>query len=203
MSSPDKTIDPRILESAREEFFSKPYEQVSLREVCKKAGVTTGAFYKRYKNKEELFDAIVEPTLKILREYSDSTESFNYNQLDIKDMRRVWELTPETQKRIIEMLYDNYDGIRLLLCHSDGTKYADFIHDFVNDVTNRSYRFAKEAYRRGIAAFLIEEEEIHMLLTAYWSTMFEPIKHGLPKEKALRHSEAVAKLFDWTSVLGF
>lgn len=203
MSVSDKSIDLRILESAREEFLSKPYEQVSLREVCKKAGVTTGAFYNRYKNKEELFDALVEPTLKTLREYSDSTESFNYDQLDIKDMHRVWELTPETQKRIVEMLYHHYNGFRLLLCHSEGTKYTSFIHDFVTDVTSRSYRFAQEAYRRGIAEFLIEEEELHMLLTAYWSTMFEPIVHELPKEKALRHSEAVAKLFDWTAVLGF
>ena len=53
MSNPDKSIDPRILESAREEFLSKPYEQVSLREICQKAGVTTGAFYNRYKNVEQ------------------------------------------------------------------------------------------------------------------------------------------------------
>lgn len=203
MSNPDKSIDPRILQSAREEFLSKPYEQVSLREICQKAGVTTGAFYKRYKNKEELFDALVEPTLDTIKLYSDQTESFSYDQLDNQDMRRVWELTPETQRRTIEMLYHDYEGFRLLLCHAEGTKYANFIHNFVSDVTDRSYRFAKEAYRRGISPFLIEEEELHMLLTAYWSTMFEPIIHGLPKERALRHSETVAKLFNWTSVLGF
>ena len=203
ISNQDKSIDPRILSCAREEFLSKPYEQVSLREICKKAGVTTGAFYNRYKNKEELFDAIVAPTLATLAKFSDNTESFNYDQLDSQDMRRVWELTPETQRRSVEMLYNDFDGFRLLLCHAEGTKYANFIHDFVNDVTDRSHRFAAEAYRRGISPFLIEKEELHMLLTAYWSTMFEPIIHGLPKEKALRHSEAVAKLFNWTSVLGF
>ena len=203
MSNPDKSIDPRILQSAREEFLSKPYEQVSLREICRKAGVTTGAFYNRYKNKEELFDALVAPTLETVKTYSDATETFNYDRLDSQDMRRVWELTPETQRRIVEMLYADYEGFRLLLCHAEGTKYANFIHDFVSDITARSYRVAQEAYRRSIAPFLIDEEELHMLLTAYWSTMFEPIIHGLPKEKALRHSEAVAKLFNWTSVLGF
>ena len=203
MSNPDKSIDPRILDSAREEFLSKPYEQVSLREICRKARVTTGAFYNRYSNKEELFDALVAPTLKTLKACSDATESFNYDQLDILDMRRVWDLTPETQRRIVEMLYNDYEGFRLLLCHAEGTRYANFIHDFVSDVTDRYYRFAEEAYRRGMAPFLIEEEELHMLLTAYWSTMFEPVIHGLPIEKALRHSEAVAKLFNWTSVLGF
>ena len=203
MSNPDKSIDPRILASAREEFLSKPYEQVSLREICQKAGVTTGAFYNRYKNKEELFDALVEPTLETLKSYSDGIESFNYDPLDNQDMRQIWELTPETQRQTVEMLYDDYERFRLLLCHAEGTRYANFIHDFVSDVTARSYRFAVEAYRRGISSFLIEEEELHMLLTAYWSTMFEPIIHGLPKENALRHSEAVAKLFNWTSVLGF
>ena len=203
MSNPDKSIDPRILQSAREEFLSKPYEQVSLRQICKKAGVTTGAFYNRYKNKEELFDALVAPTLATLKAYSDQTEGFSYDRLDNQDMRRVWELTPETQRRTVEMLYNDYEGFRLLLCHAEGTRYANFIHDFVSDVTARSYRFAQEAYRRRISLFLIDEEELHMLLTAYWSTMFEPIIHGLPKEKALRHSETVAKLFNWTSVLGF
>ena len=183
MSNPDKSIDPRILQSAREEFLSRPYEQVSLREICQKAEVTTGAFYNRYKNKEELFDALVAPTLETVKTYSDATETFNYDRLDSQDMRRVWELTPETQRRIVETLYADYEGFRLLLCHAEGTKYANFIHDFVSDITARSYRVAQEAYRRGIAPFLIEEEELHMLLTAYWSTMFEPIIHGLPKEK--------------------
>ena len=161
MSNPDKSIDPRILASAREEFLSKPYEQVSLREICQKAGVTTGAFYNRYKNKEELFDALVAPTLETLKSYSDGIESFNYDHLDNQDMRKIWELTPETQRQTVEMLYDDYERFRLLLCHAEGTRYANF------------------------------------------TTMFEPIIHGLPKENALRHSEAVAKLFNWTSVLGF
>ena len=50
---------------------------------------------------------------------------------------------------------------------------------------------------------IIDEEELHMLLTAYWSTMFEPIAHGLSRERAIEHSDMVAKLFDWTAVLGF
>lgn len=42
-----------------------------------------------------------------------------------------------------------------------------------------------------------------MLLTAFWSTLFEPIVHDLPLEKALRHCEYVAKLFNWQAIFGF
>ena len=203
MANPDRSIDIRILDCAREEFLSKPYEKVSLRKVCSKAGVTTGAFYKRYKNKEELFDALVADTLAIVKQYSDSTEMLSYTRLDNDDLKKTWELTPETQRNTVNMIYDNYDGFRLLLCHAEGTKYRNFLHDFTSDVADRSYRFTEEAYRRGMTPFLIDEEELHMLLTAYWSTMFEPVIHGLSRERALQHSEAVAKLFNWTAVLGY
>ncbi len=203
MSNPDKSIDPRILDAARKEFLSKPYEQVSLREICAKAGVTTGAFYNRYRNKEELFDALVAPTLALVDSFSDRTESDSYERLDARELRLIWEVTPDTQARTVNMLYDNCDGFRLLLCHAEGTRYANFLHDFVSEATARSHRFIREAHRRGMTPFLIEEEELHMLLTAYWSTMFEPLIHGLTREQALRHSENVARLFDWTAVLGF
>ena len=200
---PDKSIDPRILSCAKEEFLSKPYEQVSLREICAKAGVTTGAFYKRWRNKEELFDALVKPTLDALGESSDRIESVSYERMDEQDLRRIWIMTPATQERIVRMLYENYDGFRLLLCNAEGTRYSGFLHDFTSDVTARSMRFLEEAHRRGMISSVIDEEELHMLLTAYWSTMFEPLVHGLPLEKALRHSAVVADLFNWTAVLGF
>ena len=64
MSKPDKSIDPRILKSAKEEFLSQGYEKASLKTICANAKVTTGALYKRYKSKEELFTAVVTPTLE-------------------------------------------------------------------------------------------------------------------------------------------
>lgn len=203
MANPDKSIDSRILRCAKEEFLSKSFEKVSLRGVCAKAGVTTGAFYKRYRNKEELFDAVVAETIALIAEYCDRIEANSYTRLNDDELRKIWEFTPDTQRMVINMLYDNYDGFRLLLCHAEGTKYAGFLHDFVTDVSERSYRFTEEACRRGMTSFLIDKEELHMLLTAYWSTMFEPVVHGLTREKALQHSENVAKLFNWTAVLGY
>ena len=72
MSKPDKSIDPRILKSAKEEFLSQGYEKASLKTICANAKVTTGALYKRYKSKEELFTAVVTPTLEALNEVADN-----------------------------------------------------------------------------------------------------------------------------------
>lgn len=203
MSTSDKSIDPRILEAAKAEFLSKPYQEVSLREICRKAGVTTGALYKRYASKEALFDTLVAPILELVDEFCKNTVDLNYNQLDKKDMTPVWDSKTDRQNGVIDMMYDNQDGFLLLLCHADGTKYSNFIHDFTNTITRHSIDFMREAHHRGLIKSVIDEEELHMLLTAYWTTMFEPLLHGLSREKALIHSEVVAKLFDWNAVLGF
>ena len=63
MARPDTSIDPRIMDSAREEFRTLGFERASLKSICQRAGVTTGALYKRYAGKEELFRAVVADTV--------------------------------------------------------------------------------------------------------------------------------------------
>ena len=55
MAVRDTSIDPRLLASAREEFKKQGFIKADLKTICENAGVTTGAVYKRYKGKEELW----------------------------------------------------------------------------------------------------------------------------------------------------
>ncbi len=50
--------------AGKEEFLEKGYQGASLRNICKNAGVTTGAFYFSFDSKEALFKAILEPLVK-------------------------------------------------------------------------------------------------------------------------------------------
>ena len=45
----------RILKSGLAAFLEEGFEKANLRRICKAAGVTTGAFYKHFKDKEALF----------------------------------------------------------------------------------------------------------------------------------------------------
>ena len=69
MSVRDTSIDPRLLESARDEFMKHGFIKADLKTICDNAGVTTGAVYKRYKGKEELFQAVVKDTVEILNSF--------------------------------------------------------------------------------------------------------------------------------------
>ena len=203
MSLSDHSIDPKILTSAKAEFLSKGYVDASLREICKNAGVTTGALYKRFSGKESLFAAVLVPTLQDLNVMYADVEKFDYEKLDRNEMQDVWNMSEETLGRFMDFIYAHYDGFKLLLSCSEGSPYSAFLNDFVDEHTRRTMRFMEAARQKGIIPECIDQKEVHMLLTAFWSTMFEPIVHDLSKERAMYHCKAVSKFFNWRAVFGF
>ena len=57
----DHSLDGVITQAAYEEFLSCGYQEASLHKIAEKAGVTTGAIYTRYKNKDALFVSYDDP----------------------------------------------------------------------------------------------------------------------------------------------
>lgn len=56
----DESTQKRILDAGKSEFLEKGFKSASLRSIAQKAGVTTGAIYGYYPDKEALFGALVE-----------------------------------------------------------------------------------------------------------------------------------------------
>ncbi|MBQ3889774.1 MAG: TetR/AcrR family transcriptional regulator, partial [Lachnospiraceae bacterium] len=63
----EKQTRQKLIECAKKEFLEKGYTKASLRSICADAGVTTGALYFFFENKEDLFAAIVDPPLNGLK----------------------------------------------------------------------------------------------------------------------------------------
>ena len=55
----EKQTKKKLIECAKKEFIEKGFMKASLRNICKNAGVTAGAMYFFFKDKEELFESVV------------------------------------------------------------------------------------------------------------------------------------------------
>ena len=62
----EKETKKRLQECAMKEFSEKGYMKASLRNICKEAGVTTGALYFFFKDKEDLFASLVDEPIRLL-----------------------------------------------------------------------------------------------------------------------------------------
>lgn len=201
MSRRDTTIDPRILESAKHEFLEKGYEEASLKTICEHAAVTTGALYKRYKGKDDLFHAVVQPTLDELTAIANQRRANDFTMISDQELIKAWDMDEAAMLWWFELLYQHYDGFILLLRCSQGSQYANFHHDWVEMMTQFTYEYYMEALRRGLSRTKLSKKEMHALLSGFWATIYEPFIHGFTWEEIVHHSNMICKLFNWSTLL--
>ena len=203
MAVADHSIDPRILKSARAEFVKHGFEKSSLKAICDGAGVTTGALYKRYKGKEELFCAVVKQTVQDL--YAEAERRGNLDPASMTDEQliRAWEMDGSDMMWWFRYLYERREDFYLLLACSEGTRYSNFQHDWVALLTKATSAFLEEAKSRGLCRNDIQPEELHILLSAFWTTIYEPFIHHFTWEQMENHCRIVCRLFRWHDALGF
>ena len=203
MAVADRSIDPRILESARAEFLASGFEKASLKTICEGAGVTTGALYKRYKGKEELFCAVVEQTVSDLYEVAHARGDKDPAVMSDQELIKAWDMDGADMMWWFRFLYDRRDDFYLLLSCSQGTRYANFPHDWVELLTKATSAYLAEAQRRGLCRNDVEPAELHILLSAFWTTIYEPFIHHFTWEQIEAHCRIVCGLFNWHGALHF
>ncbi len=202
MATPDHSIDPRILDSAKKEFLAHGFEKASLKAICEDAGVTTGALYKRYKGKEDLFCTVVADTVEALDDFVDQKSAVPASTLPDDLLIKAWEMG-ESMLGWFRFLYQYHDGFILLISGAAGTRYANFQHDFAEKMAVKTYEYFLEAKNRNLTKADISIEEMHILLSAFWTTVYEPFIHNYTLEQIEAHCELMCRLFNWYQVLGF
>lgn len=203
MAIADHSIDPKILSSARTEFLLHGFEKASLKAICQGAGVTTGALYKRYKGKEDLFCAVVEQTVHDLYEVAHARGDRDPAILSDQELIKAWDMDGADMMWWFHYLYDRHDDFYLLLSCAEGTRYASFPHDWVALLTKATSAYLAEAQRRGLCRTDVGPAELHILLSAFWTTIYEPFLHHFTWDQIEDHCRIVCKLFHWHQALGF
>lgn len=203
MSVADASIGPRIIENAKKEFIERGYSQASLQTICKNAGVTTGALYKRYAGKAKLFEAIIGPTVQRIFELSWEHDKENREFVESNTARERWTSAERVQQEWISFLYNNFENMQMLLCKAAGTKYEYFLEDFVKEHTSQTMKVIKRMQELNQKVNDIEEKEIFIFYKGFWTAFFEPVIQGFTKHEAQRFITKLAHTFDWNQVFGY
>ena len=67
MANRDHSLDDGIIQAAYSEFLAYGFQKASLHKIAEKAGVTTGAIYTRYKNKDALFVSLLQDFFETMK----------------------------------------------------------------------------------------------------------------------------------------
>ena len=98
--------------------------------------------------------------------------------LSDEDLIRAWYMDEEYMLWWFRFLNERRDGFVLLLTGAEGTAYANFQHDWVEKMTEGTWTYYAEARRRGLCTVDMTQEELHVVLSAFWTTIYEPFIHA-------------------------
>ena len=202
MAVRDTSIDPKLMDSAREEFLKRGFIKAELKTICDNAGVTTGAVYKRYKGKEELFGAVVSDVVSALDKFLEDRAGIDFSSLTDDEIRASWKMSYDTMIPMFRMLRSYGDDFKILIDKSSGTRFENFSHDYVIKMSFAYEQFYMEAYKRGIAGKNVSRDEFHILLTSFWSSICEPFVHDMSEKQMEEHCLVMCRFFDWAAVVG-
>lgn len=201
MSVPDKSIDPRLLASAKEEFLKQGFIKAELKSICENADITTGAVYKRYKGKEDLFCAVVDDIAERLEAFIEERSAIDFSALSDKEIYDSWQMTYDSMMPLFSLFFEHRDTFTLLISKSAGTRYEDFSHEYVTKLSYAYEQFYAEAKKRGLAQADVTREEFHVLLSSFWTCICEPFVHDMSWEQIEEHCRIVCRFFNWSDVI--
>ena len=192
----------RILHCAASEFLQKGWAKSSMREVAKLAGVTTGSLYFHFKNKEALFDALVKDVYdSLLANHRAMYDTFFTMPPDI-EKRRAFRF--ESRKKTIDFVYENYRAVKLLVCGSAGTRYADFFSLMMEDTYKADVRALSSLKDcGGVLRPGIDLRLYSAIDKSFWNCLFETVRLDIPYEGALKYAAVLDEFYEagWRKIL--
>lgn len=194
-----------ILEVGKQEFLEKGFLGASMRNIASRLSVTTGALYRYYTDKESIFDALVKEAAETLEQkYREMQQQFAMQPVQ-KQVQELPEVSEEGHDWMIEYIYDHLDAFKLIICHSNGTKYEHYLDTLIEIEVNASLGLIEKLKEAGgYHPEPLNEDIIHMIASGMFNGMFEPVRHGMPRENAAVYMKELREFYTagWFKLLG-
>ena len=183
----------KLLECAKAEFMKNGFAKASLRTICKNAGVTTGAVYFFFKDKDDLFAEIVRKPLVELKALMQTHFEEDGEIVTSPDWVEKHNSFHEGRhsdfgEDVVHHIYSNYDAFRLLIMKSQGSAFEGCIDGFVNGI-EQSYRLMAE--KIAVDKSRIDGYLLHWLSHMVIDAFVHLIEHEPYENKAAEHIEKI------------
>ena len=186
-------VSERILECAKAEFLDKGYTDASLRVIAAAAGTSTNSIYVRFKDKEGLFSAIVEPVLnEMIERFIKIQEEFRRMDSSAQAAHMA-EYADGGTMELVDYMYDHLDEFRLLLDASYGTRFHNFVDQLVRIEVEYTYKYLETTGRPDSLGDAVTEKLLHIVTTSRFESIFEVIRHGMSREEAAEYIELLSR----------
>jgi len=194
----DNDTKEKLLISAKEEFMEKGFRDASLRTICSKAGVTTGAVYCFFGDKDGLLAGLVDDVyqgvkLSIDHHLTEMTGlSFSHSPGDHDSF----------VEELVHVLYQDHDAVVLVMSKSEGSKYEHVVEDIISLVESKMTNLVK-TYSDSVPGKRVNRYMVHWLSHLSVMSFVHLLTHIDDEKEALKFMKPAMDhlITGWTNYL--
>ena len=186
MARRDHSLDPVIVKAARAEFLEHGFQKASLHKIAERGGITTGALYTRYLNKDDLFLSLVEPVLEELAAKGAPIRSLYEAVRKTPSAEALLQAIRAEEQIYLQLLFDHYEDCILIFCRSDGSSLQKQIQQMMEGKSAQTV-----AFFRSIARQELDYDGIAMIMSQQFYYYRQILQQGFCREKAVSCMETV------------
>lgn len=164
MANRDHSLDGSIIQAAYVEFLSCGFQKASLHKIAENAGVTTGAIYTRYRNKDALFVSLLQNYIDKLNDYFAPAAAEYEKAGRIGTTEALLSAIDFEERIYIRLLTKHYDDCTLFFSRSDGSSVETMFSELMRRKTEQTVEFFRRAYGKAP-----NEDAIRLLMgSQFW-----------------------------------
>lgn len=174
-------IREKILAAALDEFYEQGYKPAAMRNIAANAQIPTGLIYSYYKNKANLFDAVLSPVLYDW-EYVLTAGGKTGGHLDTE----IYGLSSAETACLLN-LFDHRKEFIILIDKSGGTKYECEKERFVKDIEAHLQEHRGDSSSDAVF--------IHIIANNFVDGLMQVMYHYKGKEWAIMILHKLSKMY--------
>lgn len=183
-SIPEET-KRQILEAATAEFSVHGFAKASLRHICAKAGVTTGAMYAYFKDKNELFAHVISPVtsyiLNLIKlHYAAELAATTENAMSEEDEDFL------AIQQLLKFYYENQVLCQIALQNQDHPAVCAFFDELMDLMDQQTLLLFQQlrGFQPGDARAVINPSTVHWISHLQVDAVFHLISHNMTPASA-------------------
>lgn len=187
-------IRQRIIDAARDEFLENGFEKASIRTITSKAKTAKSNLYNYFKDKDDLFNAVLEPTTTEIRTGLELAKRYNLPK-EAKDY------TLSSQQYVIsvisEFIKQHTADVRLLLFKAQGSSLENFRNEVLDAFTGNMVEWTQSIHpKKDVSRLFIRT------VCSFYFNMIEQIflMHPLPDMAKFMNEISIFVYHGWKNV---
>ena len=195
----------KILDSAMAEFLEKGFMNASLRTIASNAGLTTGAMYRHFKDKDALFCALVDDAIDMATKTVMLADVSHHLDFDSLGSKEHFEEENKQTSDLLNYIFENFDAFTLLLTKSAGSTHEHFQEEICDLYTKNCEQLFNWMYKNQISTKKIDKMTTHFIASTIINAFMEIITHNMSKKAAFQYMENIMEFtrYGMMHMLGF